>query len=272
MLPKLFQFGPFAVYTYGVMMMLAFLLGILLAAYRAKKTGIAPTLIWDLSVWILISSLAGARLLYVLTHLDEFRGHWFDVINPIQSSGQIGIAGMSLLGGIVAAILTSIYYIRKHRLEVWKIADIIAPSLALGIALGRLGCFFNGCCFGHPTQSWLGVTFPLECPAGAQFPGIPVLPTQLFTVVWDLLLCAGLLLAERWKKFPGFTFAIYLICDSLFRIWVDTIRVYDPGEFLVNSGNLRITISQGFAAGLLVFGVWLWVSQRRKYLRGESSI
>lgn len=270
MLPKLFQFGPFAVYTYGLMMMSAFFFGILLAAYRAKRNGIAPTLIWDLSVWILLSSLVGARLLYVLTHIDEFRGHWLDIINPIQSGGQIGIAGMSLLGGITAAIVTSIYYIRKHRLELWSIADIIAPSVALGIALGRVGCFFNGCCYGQPTQSWLGIIFPPNCPAGSHFPGTPVLPTQLFTVAWDLLLCAGLLLSERWKKFPGFTFAIYLICDALFRIWVDTLRVYDPGEFLVNSGNLRVTISQGLSAGLFCFGVWLWVTQKRKFQKRSS--
>jgi len=264
MFPEIVRFGPIALYSYGFMMMLAFFLGILLAAKRGKRAGIQPTVIWDLSIWILFSSLIGSRALYVLTHLNEFQGHWLDVVNPFQNAGRIGIAGMVLLGGVVTAIFVSVYFVRKRKLALWKIADIMAPSLALGIALGRIGCFANGCCYGQPTHSWLGVIFPPHSPAGYEFPNTPVLPTQLFETAWALLLCGFLLFAERWKKFDGFTFSLFLIGYAVFRIWVDTVRVYDPGEILFHLGTGRVTISQGISVGMIGFGLWLFAAQRAK--------
>lgn len=264
MFPEIVRFGPIAVYSYGFMMMLAFFLGILLAIRRARKVGLQPGVIWDLSIWILVSSLVGARTLYVLTHVGEFSGHWLDTINPIQAGGRVGIAGMVLLGGVVLAIIASIVFINRRKLVLWQMADIIAPSLALGIALGRIGCFANGCCYGHPTKSWLGLVFPPGSPAGYEFPSTPVLPTQLFESGWGFLLCAFLLISERWKKFDGFTFSLFLIGYAIFRIWVDTLRVYDPGEILFHIGSGRVTVSQGIAAILLAFGVALFIHQRRK--------
>ena len=264
MFPEIVRFGPIALYSYGFMMMLAFFLGILLAVKRARKVGIQPAVIWDLSLWILFSSLIGSRGLYVLTHISEFQGRWLDVINPFQSEGRIGIAGMVLLGGVVTAIVVSIYFVRQRKLRFWKIADIMAPSLALGIALGRIGCFANGCCYGHPTHSWLGVIFPPGSPAGYEFPNTPVLPTQLFETIWALLLCGSLLFAERWKKFDGFTFSLFLIGYAVFRIWVDTVRIYGPGEILFQWASGRVTISQGISVLMIIFGLSLFTHQRKK--------
>jgi len=264
MFPEIVRFGPIAIYSYGFMMMLAFFLGIMLAVKRARRVGIQAGIIWDLSLWILFSSLIGSRGLYVLTHLDEFRGHWLDTINPVQANGRLGIAGMVLLGGVVLATIISIIFIRRRKLNLWRMADVIAPSLALGIALGRIGCFANGCCYGHATKSWLGVIFPPGSPAGWEFPGTPVLPTQLFESTWSFLLLAVLLFAERWKKFDGFTFASFLIGYAVFRIWVDTVRVYEPGEILFHLATGRITISQAISVGMIGFGGWLLVVQKSK--------
>ncbi|RJP82434.1 MAG: prolipoprotein diacylglyceryl transferase [Candidatus Zixiibacteriota bacterium] len=266
MLPELVRIGPVAVYTYGFAITLAFLLGILLAEKRARRVGLASGTIWGLSMWIMIASLVGARLLYVLTHVDEFQGHWLDVVNPVQSDGRFGIAGMVLLGGVAGGTAAAILYIRRHQLPLWTLADVIAPSLALGIAIGRLGCFANGCCYGHPTEAFCGVVFPRESLAGSHFPGVPVLPTQLFESAWGFLLFGFLLFSERWKKFTGFTFSLFLIGYALFRIWVDTVRIYGPGEFLVNSESLRVTVSQGLSAAMLVWGVWLFF-----HLKGKAA-
>ena len=264
MFPEIVRIGPFALYTYGFMMMLAFTVGIFFSIYRGKKVGIASGTIWDLALVILFASLTGARGLYVLTHLSEFQGHWFDVINPIQANGKVGIAGMVLLGGVVTATVAAIIYIRWKKLSPWKLADIIAPALALGIALGRIGCFANGCCYGQPTDAFCGVIFPDTSPAGSHFPDTPVLPTQLFSTTWNLILLAVMLFAERWKKFDGFTFALFLVGYSVFRIWVDTVRIYEPEEFIVHTETLRITVSQAISAGLIVFGVALFLVLRKK--------
>lgn len=245
-------------------MMLAFIIGIYVSLLRGKKAGIESNAIWDLTMLILLTSLAGARLFYVFTHLDEFRGNWFAIINPIQPSGRIGIAGMVLLGGVVTATVAAIIYLRRKRLSVWKFADVIAPALALGIGLGRIGCFSTGCCYGQPTESFFGVIFPPDSPAGSHFPHTPVLPTQLFSSAFGFALFALLLIVERWKKFDGFTFPLFLIGYSIFRIWIDTIRIYDEGDILIHTETVRITVSQAISAGLIVFGVALFLVLGKK--------
>ncbi len=253
--PELVKLGPLPVHSYGFMMMLAFFLGIMLAVRRARRAGIGSAFIWDLSIWILFSSLIGARALYVLTHVEEFRGHWLDVINPVQGDGRFGIAGMVLLGGVGAAVIVSIWYIRRRKLPLWKVADVMAPSLALGIALGRIGCYLNGCCYGIASDF-----------CGVKFPGMSqaVLPTQLFEAFWCALLLVGLLLAERWKRFEGYTFALFLLGYAVFRLWVETVRDDSQVEILFRLTAGRITISQVLSAGMIVWGAWLWTSQRRR--------
>ena len=118
MLPELFKIGPFTLHTYGFMMMLAFATAIFLSVYRAKRVGISPNAICDLAIIVLFTSLIGSRLTYVFTHISEFKGNWFAIINPVQPDGKIGIAGMVLLGGVVVATAASIWYLRRKKLPV----------------------------------------------------------------------------------------------------------------------------------------------------------
>ncbi|TKJ41722.1 prolipoprotein diacylglyceryl transferase [candidate division LCP-89 bacterium B3_LCP] len=266
MYPELIRIGGVAIHTYGFMMTLAFALGIAMAIYRGKKYDIDSGTIWDLAIVVILSSLLGSRALYVITHLNEFQGNWFAIINPIQPDGRIGIAGMVLLGGVVTATIAAIIFIRKRDMDVWALADVIAPVLAVGISLGRIGCFCTGCCYGQPTDSPLGIVFPHDSHAGSHFPNTPVLPTQLFASGFCFLLAVSLIIIERWKKFHGFTFSLFLIGYSIFRIWIDTIRVYDAGDILINTATLRITVSQSIAAGMIVFGVGLFVVLRKKQI------
>ncbi|MBU0519851.1 prolipoprotein diacylglyceryl transferase [bacterium] len=263
MFPDLLHIGPFQIHAYGFMMTLAFIAAILISVYRAKKVGLDPGLIWDVSLVIMLSSLVGSRLTYVFTHIDEFRHNWFSIINPIQADGRIGIAGMVLLGGVVLASISTAVFVRRRKLSFWVFSDIIAPALALGIGIGRLGCLANGCCYGAPTDVWCGIVFPEDSVAGSYFPHTHLWPTQIFSVLWGLTLFAGLWFAERWKSFDGYTFSLFLIFYSIFRILIDTIRVYEESDILIHTDTIRITFSQGVSGILLLVGVYFFVRLRK---------
>jgi phosphatidylglycerol:prolipoprotein diacylglycerol transferase len=187
---------------------LSFLLGIILATRRAKAKGVDPNHIMDLSVIILISAIVGSRILYVLFHLDEFRGHWIDTINPFQD-GQIGIAGLTLLGGVILSFISSFIYLRVKKLSFFKFADIVMPSVGLGIFLTRIGCYLNGCCFGLPCEDGhFCVTFPMNSVAGSIFPNTKLIPAQLYSSFYGLLIF-GILLWIGGKNLMDFYCSIF---------------------------------------------------------------
>ena len=137
MLPVLFRLGRLEIHGYGLLLAVSFLVGIYWAMYRAQKRGLDRNKIMDMSLIIIISAVVGSRFFYVITHIDEFRGHWLDSISPFQSSGTIGIAGLSMLGGVVLAIAAILIYCRVKKLPLLKIIDVMAPCFALGLFLTR---------------------------------------------------------------------------------------------------------------------------------------
>ncbi len=169
--PVLFRIGRFEARTYGLMLAIAFIAGIYYTIRKTRNLGINPNTIIDLAVVIVISSLVGSRLLYVVFHFNEFKNNLLDIINPFQSSGDIGIAGLTMLGGLIFALIFGMWYIKFKKLPVLKLSDIIAVPIAFGIFVTRIGCFLNGCCFGIPCELPWAVKFPLESPAGYMFPG-----------------------------------------------------------------------------------------------------
>ncbi len=255
--PVLFKIGAFELRAYGVMLALSFFFGILLAVNRAKRKHMEPNHIMDLSVIILISSIVGARLLYVLFHLEEFRGHWLDMINPIQSDGRIGIAGLTLLGGVILAIVSSMVFIRVRKLNFFKLADVIMPSVGLGIFLTRIGCYLNGCCFGLPCEhgSHFCVTFPANSAAGSLFPGIPLIPAQLYSSLYGLIILGLLLLFERWQKFDGFLLFMFFIFYGISRFVIDFFRYYESSMIILKVGEAGISLNQGISFLFVVIGI-----------------
>ena len=135
--PILIKFGELTFYTYGVMLALGFLLAVALALKEARRTGIAPELILDLSFYLLLAALLGSRLFYVLGNLEEFRENLLDMI-------KFWRGGLVFYGGLICAFLVGTWYARKHRLDFHRMADLFAPSIAIGQTLGRLGCFSAG--------------------------------------------------------------------------------------------------------------------------------
>jgi phosphatidylglycerol:prolipoprotein diacylglycerol transferase len=243
----------FAIHGYGLMLALSFMLGIYFAIRRAQKQGIDPNKIMDLSVYIVLSAILGSRLLYVVYHLEEFRGHWLDTINPFQSSGKIGIAGLTMLGGVVLAIIVGMLYLRIKKMDVLKVCDIMIPSVALGIFLTRIGCFLNGCCHGLPTDVPWGITFTNPYSACApHLMNMPLHPTQLYSSFYGLVIFGILLFAEKFKKFEGFLFFLFFVLYGVCRYIIDNFRYYEESAMV---GNLGITNNQAISLAMIFTGV-----------------
>ena len=214
MYPLFLHLGPLAIHTYGVLVALGFLFGLMLVARRAKAQGIPPTAISDLGVWLIVAGMGGAKLFYIVVHWPDFVAGW-------RVSGVAALReGFVFYGGFIAACVATIVFARRRQLNLWKLADAFAPGVALGHAFGRLGCFFNGCCYGLPTHCSLAVRFP----AGHLMHDIPVHPTQLYEVAGNLLLMAGLLAWGRRQRFAGQTWWLYVLGYGVLRLVVEHFR------------------------------------------------
>jgi len=268
---EVFSFGPLIIRSYGLMLAIGFMSGILLAAHRAKKIGENPDHIYNLSAWIVLSALFGARLYYVITHYREFRADasvsgaarlFTELKNmfwPIGADGQVGISGLILYGGLIAATITTTFYLKKHKLSIPRFLDILGPSMGIGEFFTRIGCFLNGCCWGKPTDSWCGVVFPDHSAAGFYFSGIHLHPSQIYNALAGLFIFIILLTAERWKKFDGFTALLYFMLYAIGRFTIDYSRYYES--------RLKLWgLSQNQILSLIVFltasGIMLFMMKR----------
>jgi len=211
----------------------------------------------DLGLIIVFCAIIGSRFLYVVTHLDEFRGHWLDIINPFQSSGEIGIAGLTMLGGVVFALAAILIYCRVKKISILQLCDTLVPAFALGIFLTRIGCFLNGCCFGKPCDLPWGVVFPLMSPAGSTLQGLHLHPTQLYSSFYGLVILIILLILDKKPRPVGFLFSVFLILYGVSRFMVDYVRYYESSVKFSVLG-LDFTINQAIAFFMVVSGLCLF--------------
>ena len=245
--------GPIPIRMYGLMIGIGFLLGITLASRRARKEGIDPERILDMGVYLLLAAIVGSRLLYVLTTLPEFTRNPLDVF-------AIWKGGLVFYGGLLAAVPTGIWYVRKHHLPVWQTADIMAPSIALAHAFGRLGCFFAGCCYGSPCSGPLCITF--SDPHSLAPLGIPLVPTQLMESGGEFLIFLLLLLFVRFKRFDGQIFGSYLLLYAVLRFIMEFFRG-DAVRGLYFNG--MISTSQIIAVLIIIAAsAGMWVGWKKK--------
>lgn len=230
MYPTLIRIGSFQIYSYGLFLFLSFVIGTKLVESRAKKFGVSSESITNLAMLTLIMVIIGARLLYVIFHWHEFRNDLIGII----AFWRGGLGGLMFFGGFIFAMVAGILYVRHKKMPVYKMLDAIAPALVLGEGLTRIGCFFNGCCFGKPTGSFLGVIFPRHSAAGYTF-HVPVHPTQIYSSLAGFVLFITALILEKKHYKDGVLFGIILIFYSLFRFGIDFVRYYEDGaNFWVN--------------------------------------
>lgn len=217
--PILFEIRGVTLYSYGVLLAAAYLLGLRFAVVRGRARGLHDHRVIDLGIWIIVGALAGAKLLLLATNWHEF-GSPAGVLALVRAGGVF-------YGGLLLAPLVGLAYVRWHRLPLWITADAFAPGVALGHVVGRCGCLMAGCCYGRPTSMPWGITFTNHlAAANAGTPlGVPLHPTQLYEAGAELLILGGLLAMERTSRgFPGRTFWTYLLLYGISRFIIEFYR------------------------------------------------
>ena len=223
--PILLEAGPVTIYSYGVLLAAAYLLGLWLGVRRANAAGLDGNKVLDLGIWVIIAALVGAKGLLFVVDFEHFTSSREEFFSLLRSGGVF-------YGGLIAASLTCIYQLRKHKLPLWKSGDLFAPGIALGYMVGRLGCFMAGCCFGKPTQVAWAVTF--TDPAAAMNVGtplgVPLHPTQLYESLAGLIILVILLVTERrGTPYEGRTFWRFVLLYGLSRFAIEYFRGDDRG-------------------------------------------
>ncbi len=194
---------------------MAFLIGLFLSIRRAKTENIAPSIVVNLSVIILISGLIGARIFFILINLEYFLSHPSEII-------MLHRGGLAFFGGLALASLSGFLYLRKVGPNPWKIVDLIIPYVVLGQSIVRIGCFLNGCCYGTPTDLPWAVSFPPLSAAYAHFGSTSLHPAQLYQAAANFVIF--LLLLRSRRRYDGEIFLIYLLLYALSRFFIGFLR------------------------------------------------
>ncbi len=238
--PVLLNLGKFSLYTYGLFAAMGFLAAIWFATREAKRCGVDHEKIMDLSFYILVAAIVGSRLAYIGTVPDEF------LANPLEMF-KIWKGGLVFYGGFVGAMLTAIIYLKVKHLPIWKTGDILAPAVALGHCLGRIGCFFAGCCYGKACDLPWAITF--HDPASLAPINVPLHPTQLYSSAGNFLIFLILLVVRRYQKFEGQLFWLYVLLYGVTRSFIEMFRGdYRGGEIM---GVLSVSQTVGCSLALV---------------------
>lgn len=251
MLPVLFKIGPLTLHTYGLLAAVGLFTGVYLSAKRAAKEGYSGDLVMDLGFYVVVAAVVGARLLYVIVEYRMFAN------DPIRIF-KMWEGGLVFFGGVLAAIPVAAWFVKKHKLPFWALADIFAPYLALAHAIGRLGCLAAGCCYGKPTTSALGITF--TDPASIAPTGVPLLPTQIFDSVNEFVIFLILVAVRERKRFHGQLMLMWLMLYSVGRFIVESFRG-DPRGWIIED---VLSTSQGVGILVFVAATILFVKMWRK--------
>jgi phosphatidylglycerol:prolipoprotein diacylglycerol transferase len=239
--PVLIQIGPLTLRWYGVMIALACLAGLLLAKKEAERKGIDKERIEDFFLYAIIGAIIGARLYYIaFTDLSQL---W---MNPL-SVFAIWQGGLAIHGAILGGLMVAAFYTWRQNISFAKFTDTLAPSLILGQAIGRIGCFLNGDAHGFPTSLPWGIVYSPESPAGQMFPGQPLHPTQLYEMILNSIIFMVLWKIRKKFKIDGYLFILYVISYSVVRIFVEHFRA----DKLTYFSNLSAAQSIG------IFGIVL---------------
>lgn len=253
--PELLHLGPVVLPSYGAALGVAFLLAVLLLKRRAPAYGVDSETAVDMGIWLILSGLLGAKLLLLVVegpgyYLTSFRGLL-----------ELFRAGGIFYGGLLGALAAGVFFVRVKKVPFLDFADAAAPAVALGQAVGRLGCLAAGCCWGSRcTKPW-AITFT-DPHAGENVGvpmGVPLHPTQLYEAA-GLFVLLGLILAFGRGRVPGRTFSLYLVGAAVLRFVVELYR----GDPRGTVAGTDLSTSQGIAVALFAVGVAIWLSGLRR--------
>jgi len=216
---------PFTIHTYGVLLALAFLAGLLIVSWQARKAGMDAGRLTDMAVWVLIAGLLGAKLMLLVVEWDHYFRNPRDLLSLLRSGGVF-------YGGLLGGIAVAWYYVRRYKLPGWRTADVLAPGLILGQAIGRLGCLASGCCYGRPTSVPWALTFA-DIYAAREF-GTPVdtplHPSQVYESLANFLIFLLLIWLAPRKRFHGQVILTYVVLYSGARFVLEFFRG-DPARW-----------------------------------------
>lgn len=215
MFPIICKIGPLTVYSYGLMLAIAVICCSLLLSKEAHSRGISSDLIFDFVFWTVLVGLFGARLFYIILNIKDY------VANPVEII-MFQHGGLAIQGGIIFGFGSAIFFVKKHKLQLAEFLDLIAPYLALGEAIGRIGCFLNGCCYGRHFK--YGIYFPVYHDT--------LYPTQLFSTVCLLIIFLILKRLQKSKLSAGRIFAAYIILAASYRFLIEFFRADHQWLFL----------------------------------------
>jgi phosphatidylglycerol:prolipoprotein diacylglycerol transferase len=245
--PDLISIGPFTIHTYGFFVALGFAVGIWTAIKVGKHERVPPQQVMDMAFVMIVCAIVGSRLFYVLINFSYYKAHPLDIIKLWQG-------GLVFSGGLVATAAAMLWYLKRHQLSFWSTGDLWAPSLAIGQAIGRIGCFMAGCCYGQPTDISWGVVF--SHPKSLAPLNIPLYPTQLFEAFSGILIFFVLLFLSGKRKFSGQVFLWYVILHSTARLFVERFRGDErgliPGTEMTATQLLATILLVGAVVALLV--------------------
>jgi phosphatidylglycerol---prolipoprotein diacylglyceryl transferase len=251
--PEAFKLFGFPIYWYGIFAAIGFLAAFGTGSKRARREGLPGEAIMNLAPWIIFGAIIGARILYVINYWDEEFAS-----KPLYYVITIGRSGLVFYGGLIGASLGTIIYCWKNKLPLWKVGDIMGPSVALGHAFGRIGCLMTGCCYGRVCDLPWAIHFPADTHATK---GIGVHPTQIYESALNFLFFGALMWLYNRKKFDGQIFSAYLIGYAILRAIVENFRGdYEKQQYL---GGI---LSPGQVVSVVIFvigaALWFWLSSR----------
>jgi len=244
---ELFSIGPVTLNSFGLMLAIGIIAAIAVGMKRAEKYGLDKEVVFDLGIVCIISGILGAKILYVILEYNDI----------IESSNWLGMitTGFIIYGGIIGGVIGLILYCRFKKLPVLKYTDLVVPSLSIGQAFGRIGCFLAGCCYGAETNNILGITFPESAIAPS---GVKLLPTQLFSSAGDFIIAVILILAARRSKRDGGVTGLYFILYGIGRFIIEIFRNDPRGSVGILSTSQFISIFS------VLIGILVQVLIRRK--------
>ena len=214
MFPEICHIGPFTIYAYGLMLVVAFFVSTYLATLEGKKEHFDSEVIFNLLFLVFISGVIGSRVFYVLINLPFYLHNPWEII-------MLQHGGMAWFGGLIFGLTAAFLFIQKHKMDLFKVLDLLAPFVALGQAIGRIGCFLNGCCFGR--ESEYGLYFKVSDQI--------LIPTQLYSALLLLLIYIILRFKQETKHLTGEIFCSYLFLYSLKRFFIEFLRNDNPRIF-----------------------------------------